>query len=88
MEHSLLHNEQNEFHNNRSCTDHLYSLISIIDTRKKGVVFSPLHVSLMSARHMIENQGLSCMSNYEILALIGEIFQAIQTINHDYKCCV
>jgi hypothetical protein len=57
----IIHDEQNGFVKDRSTIDHVYTLTSIVETRKLKILLQPL---LISKRHMILYLGLNYGQNY------------------------
>jgi len=85
----ILADEQNGFRRNRSCVDHVTSLVSIIETRLKGkqstyaafIDFKKAYDSIDRNHlwHKMENLGLPTNSR---------IYCAIRNLYNNLKCCV
>lgn len=85
----LLMDEQNGFRKNRSCTDHLHSLSSIIETRMKlnlstYTAFIDFRKAYDSIKHnllweKLKQYGLNEQSN---------VFMVLRNIYSNIKCCV
>ena len=84
---SLLHGEQNGFRSKRSRIDRLSSLTNIIDTIKKCRLS---HFACFTDFRKVYDTIPSSLlyAKLQDISIDGKLFQAIQTVYQDYKCCV
>ena len=83
----VISDSQNGYRKNRSCLDHLYTIASIIQTRKEKR--KSTFVCYVDAQKAFDSVNRMCLwYKLQTLGIHGQFLKALQSLYEDYKCCV